>query len=701
MNTTDKFKMKQNNTQKINKVRKLKKKHIWPSILTFLFYIALLNALFCVSTVKLVEDIVQTKFEEATTEAEYIGKLYDSRISSDSSKEEVLSDLAANNSSYNRLALLGKDHTILESHGDITVDLHNEMSIYIQTNNTYYFDTNGDQNWISDDGEFHVSVKKILKAVMKNISEKEEGWLKQPVYSASYWTDVEVASSEERLLVPCELIITGEDFVSIFALAVMFLVLFTVLAISLVIKIISRIRLQHQMYQLFYYDTVTKGKNWIYFLHYAEKLLTSRWQAAKTYAIIDLQLKRYRSFCSCYGVNAGEELLKLVNSTINQEIDKKELCARYAKANFALLLTCNNEEECKKRVEYLISKLSMTTMKNHLSFHAGIYMNYSVQRKDTGRFYPRTNVDIAQSYTYASEARASLEENEENAIAVFDQKMVEKQQWVNWVENAMEKAMANEEFEVYLQPKYDPKDDQLVGAEALVRWNSPEKGFLTPYKFIPIFENNGFIMKLDDYMVSHVAKLQSQWIKEGKTVVPVSVNISRAHFTTEHLAEHLCELVDYYQTPHEVIEIELTESAFFDDKKVLLHTVKKLKEYGFELSMDDFGAGYSSLNTLKDLPLDVLKLDADFFRGEDQEKRGDIIVGETIQLAKCLNMRTVAEGIETKEQVDFLAGKGCDMIQGYFYAKPMPVKEYEERAFSKYVTSSGVVSGIGASIEPC
>ena len=243
----------------------------------------------------------------------------------------------------------------------------------------------------------------------------------------------------------------------------------------------------------------------------------------------------------------------------------------------------------------------------------------------------------------------------------------------------MDLALKNEEFQVYLQPKYSPTEAKLVGAEALVRWISPQDGFISPGKFIPIFEENGFITQLDDYMISHVAKLQAEWKIRGKKAVPVSVNVSRAHFAQEGLAEHICQLVDAYGPLHELIELEVTESAFFDDKDVLVETVKQLKDYGFRVSMDDFGAGYSSLNSLKDIPLDVLKLDGEFFRGEDDDGRGAIVVREAIQLARSLNMRVVAEGVEKKEQVDFLAGQGCDMIQGFYFAKPMPVKEFEDK----------------------
>ena len=270
-------------------------------------------------------------------------------------------------------------------------------------------------------------------------------------------------------------------------------------------------------------------------------------------------------------------------------------------------------------------------------------------------------------------------EDSEEKIASYDIEMKKQQLWERKVENDMDKALVTNQFKLYLQPKYSTKEEQLAGAEALVRWIHPTEGFIPPNKFIPIFENNGFILQLDDYMIEQVAIQQSKWLQEGRKLFPISVNVSRAHFTREDLAEHICNIVDKYKVPHEFIELELTESAFFDDKYVLIDTVKQLKDYGFVVSMDDFGAGYSSLNSLKELSIDVLKIDADFFRGIDSVDRGMLIVTKVIELAKKLNMKIVAEGIESREQVDFLATQDCDLIQGYYFAKPMSLDEFEEK----------------------
>ena len=302
----------------------------------------------------------------------------------------------------------------------------------------------------------------------------------------------------------------------------------------------------------------------------------------------------------------------------------------------------------------------------------------------------RKDADIDLLYNNASSARATLETTDDTGIAFFDNKLVEDEKWIDLVTERQRDALEKEEFKVYYQPKFDPRTNELRGCEALIRWVSDDMGFVTPGQFIPIFEKSGFITEIDHYMLSHVARDQKSWLDEGRKCVPVSVNVSRAHFAETNLAEQIKEIIDREGAPHNLIEIELTESAFFDDTKQMLKTIKKLKSYGFLVSMDDFGSGYSSLNSLKDMPLDILKLDAGFFGGDKHNERAEIVVAETLQLAKKLNMTTVAEGVDYQSQVDFLAAEGCDMIQGYFYSKPMPKEEYALKLEKKAVDTPEV-----------
>ncbi len=412
-------------------------------------------------------------------------------------------------------------------------------------------------------------------------------------------------------------------------------------------------------------DTVTGGYNKDYFIQKAGREIS---RGRRNYAVVQLRLEKYRNYCTAYGLKQGENLLEEMNTTLVEMLGKKEFVAHVEKSDFALLLLYQNKEMLEIRIKNMMNILRERREGQHLTFSSGVCV---VNTKNT---------DIEHVLTWAGLAvPKSIKIQDE--IVWFDDSMKEEQVWERRIEDDMEKALENHEFNVYLQPKYSTKKEELSAAEALVRWTHPVLGFISPGKFIPIFERNGFILLLDDYMLTEVAKLQANWMKMGRKLVPISVNVSRAHFAEDNLAEHICSIVDKYKVPHEFIELELTESAFFDDKSVLLTTVRKLKEFGFKVSMDDFGAGYSSLNSLKELPLDIIKLDAEFFRSVDDVERSNLIVGQTIALAKKLGMEIVAEGIETREQVDFLAKQHCDLIQGFYFSKPLPITEFEERAY--------------------
>lgn len=425
------------------------------------------------------------------------------------------------------------------------------------------------------------------------------------------------------------------------------------------------VRSQRRLLKLYYADKETGGNNWYYFLGEASKKMRKYKRKSVNVAMVHIRMEKYRSYCSCYGDKEGSKLVSDFYDVIRGAVTKKETFARHEMCDFGILLCYVSEEQLVERVEKIMKAMAEKRPTVKLYFKAGINTT------------DMQTIEPSESYNRATIARAKIEDSHNENVSFFTQQMKEELLWERKVENDMERALVNHEYKVYLQPKYSVGNEKLAAAEALVRWVHPTEGLIAPYKFIPIFERNGFITKLDDYMIAEVAKLQAGWIAQGKIIVPISVNVSRAHFTRENLAEHICEIVDSYKVPHEVIELELTESAFFDDKETLIGIVNKMKSYGFAVSMDDFGAGYSSLNSLKELPIDVVKLDAEFFRGNDKEGKGKVIVRDAIALAKKLNMRIVAEGIETREQVDFLAENECDFIQGYYFAKPMPVEEFE------------------------
>lgn len=459
-----------------------------------------------------------------------------------------------------------------------------------------------------------------------------------------------------------------------------------VLMIAFIVRSLINYR---RVVRLFYSDPVTSGKNWTWFVRYGDEKIRSFRFRKNSYAVVNLSFVNYRNYCMCHSMNAGEALLVKFNRALMRKTVRGELCAHAHTANFALLMNFDNEENLRKRLLDMMNTLQDVESDHIFILQAGVDVIFP-ETTSTGKILKRKNISIEKAYNNACSATSEMLDSDALGISFFDNKLLEDQRWVDTVQAHQKKALTGGEFEIYYQPKYDPNTLRLRGAEALIRWESDEYGFVSPGRFIPIFEKNGFITEIDHYMISRVAADQKAWLDAGYRAVPVSVNVSRAHFAEKDLAVQIRDMVDAAGCPHDLLEIELTESAFFDDKNAMIDTIKQLKSFGFMVSMDDFGAGYSSLNSLKDMPLDVLKLDADFFRGEKGGDRADIVISEAIKLAKNLSMLTVAEGVEDKAQVDFLASQGCDMIQGYYFAKPMPKGEYVTRLIGE---QAGVQTG--------
>ncbi len=529
----------------------------------------------------------------------------------------------------------------------------------------YYPDKEGNMIIVEDDVVKPDIMEILLHGPLdfyKNLENHETNYI-------PYWTSFKVRDGKESIAFKTYLDLSIND-VGYFSLNFFSAYLLVILIfILLVSNIIRTHRNNRNMRKIVFRDNITGSRNWFWFALKSQELLKKR-RGNTQYAIVSLSFVGYRNYVLCHSVDLGEQTLKNIWKTINAYLEKNELCAHSTASNFPILMKVTDEASARAKLDRIIKTLETIGGDHDFKFQAGVYMVDPKIRK---------KADIDLLYNNASTARMTLEGNDDSGIAFFDQKLVEDTIWTDKVTERQREAVEKEEFKVYYQPKYDPRTNELMGAEALIRWDSPDLGFVSPGRFIPIFENSGFITEIDHYMLTHVARDQKKWLDEGKKCVPISVNVSRAHFAETNLADQIKDIIDKEGAPRDLIEIELTESAFFDDKKVMLATIKKLKEYGFLVSMDDFGSGYSSLNSLKDMPLDILKLDAGFFRGENDNDRAEIVVSEALQLARKLNMTTVAEGVEDQAQVDFLAAEGCNMIQGYYYAKPMPKEEYELR----------------------
>lgn len=458
---------------------------------------------------------------------------------------------------------------------------------------------------------------------------------------------------------------------------VSFIILSRVMLVSIVLIFLAAMiimlwlqwRSGKEITDLAYKDEITGRANWQKFTVTCNDLLNKQGWWASNYAALHIDINRFTLYNDYYGHKAGDKLLQYIAETMDLMSSAKEICARRSSDKFVILWSYSDDNHLQERIKDLFKLVNDGPNGENVSLSVGVY---KLNEDDK---------DIVHAMDLAKMAQQSISNAKVNTTAFFDENIRAAMKEEHELEKLMNVALVKDEFKLYLQPKHNVKDGSLGGAEALVRWISPEKGFISPGKFIPLFEKNGFVAQVDNYILEQLCKFQKHCLSTGKKTVPISVNVSRVQLSNPNLAKEICAIVDKYQVPHEYIDLELTESACFDDMEILVNTMTSLRKMGFAVSMDDFGSGYSSLNLLKELPFDTLKIDGEFFRNVSDLNRANIVVKNIIELAKSLNMKVVAEGIETEDQVKFLRTTECDLIQGYYYSKPISAEEFE-----KYMT---------------
>lgn len=398
------------------------------------------------------------------------------------------------------------------------------------------------------------------------------------------------------------------------------------------------------------------------------KILVQAFQNTK-FAIVYFDIKNFKYINDSLGYDVGDSLLKELAMFLRDSSVGKQICARASADNFITLLPYEDKEQLKEHViekmDTFVEEQNRKNIAFNMGISAGIYM-----LKDNER-------DFMAAIDNANIARKLVKNSSVDRCAFYDDDMEQEIRKEQMIISNMQSALDNEEFQVYLQSKIDLESGKISGAEALVRWRKSDGSMLPPNDFIPLFERNGFVVKLDFYIYEQVCKLLQKWKKNGMKIVPISVNVSRVHLYHDDFLEKVLNLVHQYEVEPWMIEFELTESIFLNNTVTAITVMKELRKMGFCVSIDDFGAGYSSLNLLKDMRTDVLKLDKEFFRTGEMKEEERIIVSSIIRMAKQLNMKVLSEGVETQMQSDFLKAVECDMAQGYLYAKPLPVKEFE------------------------
>ena len=395
---------------------------------------------------------------------------------------------------------------------------------------------------------------------------------------------------------------------------------------------------------------------------------------SEEYSIISIDIEKFRYLAETLGTETADAIIVELSKHFKKEAPKDSLICRNYTDNFIILIKSTFRPIVEDQVLAFLSVVekmgNLLPLHYTLDFSVGVYVIMDtnekvpamIEKANTARKFGMKSFNPRRVSFYDENMKITTENEKE---IIFD----------------MNRAFEENEFIAYYQPKFRFNDAKIIGAEALVRWNHKTKGILTPNVFVPLFERNGFIQKIDILIFESVCKFLDKWNKsapEGKTApsITISCNLSRMQLYNPDLAKVYAEIASKYQIAPSKIEIELTESLMMDNKDRLLKAMNEIKKAGFDISVDDFGSGFSSLGLLKDIPANVIKLDRSFLGSGS--KREHIIIQSVITMAKDLDLKTVAEGVEDKAQAELLKQMGCEIAQGYLYSKPIPENEFEE-----------------------
>lgn len=410
-------------------------------------------------------------------------------------------------------------------------------------------------------------------------------------------------------------------------------------------------------------DLLTGLYNREVFFEKAKEMIARR--PAGFYIMASFDIDSFKVINDQYGTEKGDMVLKHVADCLEHYMALLEgICCRVTADNFAVLypseaMSSEVLAECRQEIA------TPECLGRSISIRIGRYV------------VTDPSISASAMYDRATVAEVSVRGRYDVYIAQYDESMLARMLREQEIVNEMNSALSEEQFEIWLQPQFNHSSGALIGAEALVRWRHPRKGLVSPGEFIPVFERNGFVYELDKYVWDRTCRCLRRWLDEGLNPLPVSVNISRYDLFREELLDSITGMIAKYGLPTELLRLEITESAFAGASDRIIDMVEILKGQGFTVEIDDFGSGYSSLNTLKDVPADILKLDMRFLESGRNSERGGNILESIVRMAKWLGMPVIAEGVETIEQAEFLKSIGCHYIQGYLYARPMPVEDYE------------------------
>lgn len=417
-------------------------------------------------------------------------------------------------------------------------------------------------------------------------------------------------------------------------------------------------------------DSLTSLLQFDDFVVQAQEVL-DKWDRKSKMMIVSIDFSKFKYINRIYGYDIGNGLVKALADDLSSQDDFIMGCRPYSDHVVSLFLAKDDPEE-----------MNAVLRRAHQAFtdyHRVLYPKISLHL-NVGVCYVSPEDDaITQAIDRANIARRSAKGNYSVHFVEYTEEHFKLKENENRLIPLFEKALEEGNIQVYLQPKYSVKEQVIVGAEALSRLLDEDGKIIPPDSFVPVLENSGKVLDLDWYVMKYVFTKIRDWLAEGRRVVPVSINLSKLHFYYDDLVDRIIEEFEKYDFSPEYIEFEVTESVFFEEAELIIHKIEKLRERGFKVSVDDFGAGYSSLNLIGILPVDTIKLDKGFIKNSLGNKRGKDIIKGLISILNEIDLDIVCEGIETKEEEREVYEFGCDSMQGFLYDRPIPVEIFEQK----------------------
>lgn len=503
----------------------------------------------------------------------------------------------------------------------------------------------------------------------KMISDMKEGKSgygmdpKRKEASLYYYMPLKIEESGETWYVVTavsESVLTSRMQVVMDAINSLMVIILAVISVSVGVYIYSWRKSKKELMTLAYQDPVTLGDNFVAFKERAKSKKDGvGW-------LIAMDVTDFKLINSTCGVKKGDEVLRVIWEIFETETGENELAAHVNADRFILFWMDENQENIKQRLEYVIRKIEEIPERLEIPNLFPVF----------GIFHTIVLDEIDPLYGNAVQAKHQIKGRRDRHYIFYDELNHESIQENRELEEHFETALENEEFEIWYQPKYSAHSRKLVGAEALVRWRRADGALIPPLKFIPLFERNGNIIRLDEYVFRAVCRQQKEWQKQGQKLLPVSVNISRVSLYYSSVVEKYESIIRSFDLDSKYIQLEITESATIDNNEIF-NLLEQFHTAGFKILLDDFGSGYSSFAALNRMHFDTIKLDKSLvdYIGDDN---GEKLLNSITKLAQSFGMEITAEGVETVEQLMFLCNLDCDDIQGYYFSRPLPVKEYEE-----------------------